>query len=75
MLYVITLLNSTILSNYEHINIWSDGGPAHFKIAKTLYFFSTLETQYGKNVNTISLLVFMDILFVIPIQISEYLFI
>lgn len=37
------------LKKYKQINVWSDGGPAHFKIAKTLYFFSTLEAIYGKK--------------------------
>ena len=43
------LLSFSILKKYKEVYIWSDGGPAHFKIAKTLYFFFTLEVQYEKK--------------------------
>lgn len=38
------------LKDYTDIFVWSDGGPQHFKIAKTLYFFSTLEDMYKKKI-------------------------
>ena len=44
-----TLLESETLSRFTDIKIWSDGGPQHFKVAKTLFFFSTLQSKYGKT--------------------------
>jgi len=37
-----------LFKSFEDITIWSDGGPAHFKIKKTLQFFSHCRIKYNK---------------------------
>jgi hypothetical protein len=44
----IQLLNLEILP-YSHIEIWSDGGPKHFKISSCMYFFSVLQVIFPKK--------------------------
>lgn len=45
------LLDEThLLDSYSTIRIWSDGGPNHFKIAKTLYWFSVVSHLYHKQI-------------------------
>jgi len=45
------LLSSTQLSSFQEVIIWSDGGPAHFKIAKTLYFFLNIRIVIFKEIS------------------------
>jgi len=39
-----------IPDNITNIEIWSDGGPKHFKQKKTMYYFSTLQQKYQKTI-------------------------
>eukprot|EP00732_Lithocolla_globosa_P002254 Lithocolla_globosa_v1_NODE_1429_length_2580_cov_31.909307.p1 type:complete len:642 gc:universal NODE_1429_length_2580_cov_31.909307:1952-27(-) len=44
------LLNETNeLDDFHTIRVWSDGGPKHFKIRRTIFFFSVLQEKYGKK--------------------------
>lgn len=38
------LAGSILLDDYEQIDIWSDGGPKHFKISACMQYFSQLQT-------------------------------
>eukprot|EP00733_Pompholyxophrys_punicea_P000507 Pompholyxophrys_punicea_v1_NODE_144_length_3209_cov_54.434686.p1 type:complete len:655 gc:universal NODE_144_length_3209_cov_54.434686:2046-82(-) len=42
------LLNETnFLDQFKKVYVFSDGGPKHFKIRKSIYFFSILQAYYG----------------------------
>jgi len=44
-----TLLDTPLLKKFQTIKIFSDGGPKHFKIRKSLYLFSLLEEAYPQT--------------------------
>ena len=43
------LLNSGFLDDFHIIHVFSDGGPKHFKIRKSIFFFSLLDTYYPQK--------------------------
>lgn len=34
----------------KHIEVWSDGGPKHFKMKECMYYFSTIKQKYNKTI-------------------------
>ena len=42
----IALLDTPLMKRFKNIKIFSDGGPKHFKIRKSLYLFSLLQDAY-----------------------------
>jgi hypothetical protein len=39
-----------IFEPYKSIEIWSDGGPKHFKITASIVFFGTLQNYFNKKI-------------------------
>ena len=35
----------------KNIVVWSDGGPKHFKVSDTLFYFSTIKKRYNINIS------------------------
>lgn len=42
--------NNTIPPNIKTIEVWSDGGPKHFKMKECMYYFSTLQHRYNTTI-------------------------
>ena len=36
--------------NFTKVDIWSDGGPQHFKVLKTMGFFSNFHSEFQKSI-------------------------
>lgn len=45
------LKNKIIPDHITTIDVWSDGGPKHFKCKENMYYFSTLPQRYNKTIN------------------------
>eukprot|EP00733_Pompholyxophrys_punicea_P000790 Pompholyxophrys_punicea_v1_NODE_289_length_2364_cov_36.367259.p1 type:complete len:348 gc:universal NODE_289_length_2364_cov_36.367259:1215-172(-) len=44
------LLNeTTLLDNFKTVYLWSDGGPKHYKIRRTIFFLSILDNFYPQT--------------------------
>jgi hypothetical protein len=43
------LLALPFFDDFKKITIWSDGGPKHFKIRKSLYLFSLIDSSYPQE--------------------------
>lgn len=37
-------------SKFKKIHIWSDGGPQHFKVLKTMGFFANFKKEFGQSI-------------------------
>lgn len=44
------LREKVIGDNIKKIDVWSDGGPKHFKIKECMYYFSTIKQTYNKQI-------------------------
>jgi len=44
------LFSSEVFKGIERILVWSDNGPQHFKVKKTLAFFSLLQAKHGVKI-------------------------
>ena len=45
----VALLDTPLMKRFRNIKIFSDGGPKHFKIRKSLFLFSLLQDAYPQN--------------------------
>jgi len=45
----VELLAHPFFEKFKNIKIWSDGGPKHFKIRKSLYLFSLIDAAYPQE--------------------------